>query len=100
MSESSEVVGGGTLVAAPPPPKVSTAPVEEGGGGTLLEDANRIYKCMSYGKTPMNFFQRTKKQVKKTDRRTRHESIEKHTSLQRDGVEMRNGPQGMTRNSS
>ena len=60
---------------------------------------NRIYKCMPYGRTPMNFIQRTKEQVRKTDRRTRHESIEKHTSLQKDGVEMRNRPQGMTRNS-
>ena len=54
---------------------------------------------MPYDRTPMNLVQRTKEQVKKTDKRTRHESIEKHTSLQRDGVEMRNGPQGMTCNS-
>ena len=47
----------------------------------------------------MNFVQRTKEQVRKTDGRTKHKSIEKHTSLQRDGVEMRNRPQGMTRNS-
>ena len=60
---------------------------------------NMINKRMSYGRTPMNFVQRTKEQVRKTDRRTRHESIEKHTSLKRDGVEMRNRPQGMTRNS-
>ena len=60
---------------------------------------NRIYKCMPYGRTPMSFVQRMKEQVRKTDRRTRHESIEKHTSLQRDGVEMRNRPQEMTRNS-
>ncbi len=52
---------------------------------------------MSYGKTPMNFIQRTKKQMMKADRRTRHETIQKHTSLKRDGVEMRNRPQGMTR---
>ena len=54
---------------------------------------------MPYDRTPMNFIQRTKEQVRKTNKRNRHESIEKHTSLQRDGVEMRNGPQGMTRNS-
>ena len=60
---------------------------------------NRIYKCMPYGRTPMNFVLRTKERVRKTDRRTRHESIEKHTSLKRYGVEMRNGPQEMTRNS-
>ena len=58
---------------------------------------NRMDRSMPYGRTPMNFVQRMKEQVRKTDRRTRHESIEKHTSLQRDGVEMRNRPQGMTR---
>ena len=59
---------------------------------------NRIYKCMPYGRTPMNFVQRTKEQVRKIDRHTRHESIEKHTSFQRDGMKMRNRPQGMTCN--
>ena len=51
---------------------------------------------MPYGKTPMNFVQRTKKQMWKADRRTRNKSIQKHTSLKRDGVEMRNRPQRMT----
>ena len=54
---------------------------------------------MPYGKTHINFVQKTKEQVRKTNRHTRHESIKKHTSLQRDGVEMWNRPQGMTRNS-
>ena len=54
-------------------------------------------KSMSYGRTLMNFVQRTKKQMRKTDRRTRNKSVQKHTSLKRDGVEMRNRPQRMTR---
>ena len=58
---------------------------------------NRMDKRMSYSKTPMNFIQRTKKQMKKTDRCTRNKSVQKHTSLKRDGVEMRNRPQRMTR---
>ena len=52
---------------------------------------------MSYGKTPMNFVQRTKKQMRKADRRTKNKGVQKHTSLKRDGVEMRNRPQRMTR---
>ena len=54
-------------------------------------------KRMPYNRTLMNFVQRTKKQMRKADRRTRHKSIQKHTMLQRDGVEMRNRPQRMTR---
>ena len=34
--------------------------------------------------------------MRKTDRRTRNKSVQKHTSLKRDGVEMRNRPQRMT----
>ena len=51
---------------------------------------------MSYHKNPMNFIQRTKKQMRKADRCTRNKSVQKHTSLKRDGVEMRNKPQRMT----
>ena len=54
-------------------------------------------KSMSYDRTPMNFVQRMKKQMRKADRCTRNKSIQKHTSLKRDGVEMRNRPQRMTR---
>ena len=53
---------------------------------------NRMDKSMSYGRTPMNFVQRTKKQMRKTDRRTRNKSVQKHTSFKRDGMEMRNRP--------
>ena len=58
---------------------------------------NRMDKSMSYSRTPMNFIQRMKKQMRKIDRRTRNKTEQKHTSLKRDGVEMRNRPQRMTR---
>ena len=58
---------------------------------------NRMNKSMSDGRTPMNFVQRTKKQMRKTNKSTRNKGIQKHTSLKRDGVEMRNWPQRMTR---
>ena len=58
---------------------------------------NKMNKGMSYSKTPMNFVQRTKKQIRKTDRCTRNKSVQKHTSLKSDGVEMRDRPQRMTR---
>ena len=58
---------------------------------------NRMDKSMSYDRTPMNFVQRTKKQMRKADRRTRKKSIQKHPSLKRDGVEMRNRLQRMKR---
>ena len=54
-------------------------------------------KSMSYNRTLMNFVQRTKKQMRKTNRHTRNKSVQKHTSLKEDGVEMRNRPQRMTR---
>ena len=57
---------------------------------------NRIDKCMPYGRTPTNFVQRMKKQMRKTNRSTRNKGVQKHTLLNRDGVEMRNRPQRMT----
>ena len=57
---------------------------------------NRMNKSMSDSRTPMNFVQRTKKQMWKTNRRTKNKSVQKHTSLKRDGVEMKNRPQRMT----
>ena len=51
---------------------------------------NRMDKNMSYCRTPMNFVQRTKKQMRKVDRHTRNKSVQKYTSLKKDGVEMRN----------
>ena len=52
---------------------------------------------MSYSRTPMNFVQRTKKQMRKIDRHTRSKGVQKHTSLKTDGVEMRDRSQRMTR---
>ena len=52
---------------------------------------------MSDDKTPMNFVQIMKKQMRKTNRRTRNKGVHKHTSLKKDGVQMRNRPQRMTR---
>ena len=46
--------------------------------------------------TPMNFVQRTKKQMRKTNRHTKNKSVQKQTSLKRDGVKMRDRPQRMT----
>ena len=56
---------------------------------------NRMNKSIDDNKTPMNFIQRTKRQMMKTDRHTRNKSVQKHTSLKRDGVEMRDRPQRM-----
>ena len=58
---------------------------------------NRMNKRMPYSRTPMNLIQRMKEQMWKTDRCTRNKRVQKHTSLQRDGVKMRNRPQRMTR---
>ena len=51
---------------------------------------------MSDSRTPMNFIQRTEKQMRKTNRHTRNKSIQKHTSLKKDSVKMRDRPQRMT----
>ena len=59
---------------------------------------NKMNQRMPYGKTPMNLVQRTKEQVRKIDGRSRSKGVQKHTSLERDGVEVRDKPQGMTRN--
>ena len=57
---------------------------------------NMMNKSMGYSRIPMNFVQRTKKQMRKTDRRTKNKSVQKHTLLKRDGLEMRDRPQRMT----
>ena len=44
----------------------------------------------------MNFVQRTKKQMRKTYRSINNKSVQKCTSLQRNGVQMRDRPQGMS----
>ena len=58
---------------------------------------NRMKKSMSGRGTPMNFVQRTKKQMRKTNRSIHNKSIQKCTSLQMNGMQMRDRPQGMTR---
>ena len=57
---------------------------------------NRMKKRMSGKGTPINFVQRTKKQMRKTNRSISNKIVQKCTSLQRNGVHMRNRPQGMT----
>ena len=57
---------------------------------------NRMNKSMGDSRTPMNFVQRAKKQMRKINGHTRNKSVQKHTSLKRDGVKMRDRPQGMT----
>ena len=44
----------------------------------------------------MNFIQRMKKQIRKTIRSICNKSIQKFKSLQRNGVQMKDRPQGMT----
>ena len=58
---------------------------------------NRMKKSISGRGNPMNFVQRTKKQMRKTDRSINNKSVQKCTSLQRNDVQMRDSPQGMTR---
>ena len=57
---------------------------------------NRMKKSISDRRTPMNFVQRMKKQMGKTDRNINNKSVQKCTSLQRNGVQMRDRTQGMT----
>ena len=57
---------------------------------------NRMKKSMSGKGTPMNFVQRTKKQMRKTDMSISNKSVQKCTLLQGNGVQMRDRPQGMT----
>ena len=58
---------------------------------------NRMKKSMNNGGTPMNFVQKTKKKMRKTNRTIHNKSIQKCTSLQRNGVQMRDRLQEMTR---
>ena len=51
---------------------------------------------MGDNRTPINFIQRTKNQMGKTNKHNRNKSIQKQTSLKRDGVKMKDRPQRMT----
>ena len=57
---------------------------------------NRMSKSIDDSRTPMNFVQRTKKQMRKNNRHTKNKSVQKHTTLKRDGVKMRDRAQRMT----
>ena len=57
---------------------------------------NQKEESVTSGSTPMNFVQRTKKQIKETNRSIRGKCVQKYTSLMRNGVKMRNRPQGTT----
>ena len=58
---------------------------------------NRMKKSMNGKRTPMNVIQKTKKQMRNTDRSINNKGVQNCTSLQRNGVQMRDRPQGMTR---
>ena len=58
---------------------------------------DKMKKSMSVRGTPINFVQRMNKQMRKTNRSIRNKGIQKCTLLQRNGVPMRDRPQGMTR---
>ena len=61
-------------------------------------DKNWKEKSMSRRITPINLNQGTKKKMRKTHRGICDKGIQKHTSLSRNGVKMRDGPNGMARN--
>ena len=53
---------------------------------------------MSSKTTPMNLNQGTNKKMKKAHRSIRNKGKQKRITLQRNGVQMRDSPQGMTSN--
>ena len=55
-------------------------------------------KSISRRTTPMNLNQRTNEKMRKTHRSVYGKSIQKCTSLQRNSMQMRDGPKGMARN--
>ena len=59
---------------------------------------NREKKTMCNRTTPMNLNQGSKEKSRKTHRSICHKGIQKCTSLNRNGVQVRDGPDGMTRN--
>ena len=59
---------------------------------------NKEEKSMSSRTTSMNFNQRTNEKMRKTKRSISNKGIEKCTTLQRNGVQMRDRPQRMTSN--
>ena len=59
---------------------------------------NRKEKSTSRRTTPMNLNQRTNEKMRKTHRSFCYKSIQKCTSLDRNSVQIRDGPNRMTRN--
>ena len=59
---------------------------------------NREEKTMCNRITPMNLNQGSNEKSKKTHRSINHKNIQKCTSLNRNGVQVRDRPDGMTRN--
>ena len=59
---------------------------------------NRKEKSMSGRTTPMNLNQGTNKKMRKTHRSVCDKGIQKGTTLDRDGMQMRDRPQRMTSN--
>ena len=60
---------------------------------------NREEKTMCSRTTPMNLNQGTNEKTRKTHRSISHKGIQKCTSLNRNGVQVRDGLDEMTRNS-
>ena len=60
---------------------------------------NRKEKSMSSRTTPMNLNQRTNEKMRKAHRSICDKGIQKCTSLYGNGMQMRDGPDGMARNS-
>ena len=63
-----------------------------------LMNKNRKEKSMCKRTTPMNLNQRTNEKIRKTHRSIYDKSIQKCTSLGRNSVQMRDGPNRMVRN--
>ena len=59
---------------------------------------NREEETMCYRTTPMNLNQGSNEKSRKTHRSISHKGIQKCTSLNRNGVQVRDGPNRMTRN--
>ena len=59
---------------------------------------NMEEQSMSSKTTPMNLNQKANEKMRKANRSNRNKGIQKCPSLQRNGVQMRDRPNGMTRN--
>ena len=55
-------------------------------------------KSMSSRTTPMNLNQKANENMRKAHKSIKNKGIQKCTSLQKNGVQMRDGPDGMARN--